>query len=131
MTRPSATSPRFLLTLLGAVAVLTVVYIYYKVNPQEVHIFPRCVFLSLTGYRCAGCGLQRAIHSLLHLDIRAALAYNFYFTLLLPWAAAILATSLFRRRHPLPYELLTHRYVLTAVGVVAVVWWVVRNIYGW
>ena len=31
----------------------------------------------------------------------------------------------------LPYELLTHRFVLTAVGVVAVVWWVVRNIYGW
>ena len=106
-------------------------YIYYKVNPEEVHVFPRCVFLSLTGYRCAGCGLQRAIHSLLHLDLRTALAYNFYFVLLLPWTAAVLMASLLRHRHPRPYQLLTHRYVIAAVIVLAIVWWVVRNFIGW
>ena len=44
--------------------------------------FPKCLFFSLTGLQCPGCGSQRALHSLLHLDLVAALRYNAYMVFL-------------------------------------------------
>ena len=42
--------------------------LFFFLDPAKHTIFPRCVFNSLTGYYCPGCGSQRAIHSMLHLD---------------------------------------------------------------
>jgi hypothetical protein len=38
--------------------------------------FPRCPFNQFTGFWCAGCGTQRALHALLHFDIADAAAMN-------------------------------------------------------
>ena len=55
--------------LLGILAVSVLALIYYKFNPSDIAIFPKCPFLLLTGLKCPGCGSQRAIHSLLHFSI--------------------------------------------------------------
>ena len=54
--------------LIGLVVAALVVFgfIYFALDPSRSDLFPRCVFLSLTGYKCPGCGSQRAIHALLH-----------------------------------------------------------------
>lgn len=64
--------------------VLLIVFIglavlFFVLNPAEHQIFPRCLFNSITGYYCPGCGSQRAIHSLLHLDFAGVVSYNFLF----------------------------------------------------
>lgn len=60
-------------------------FYYYTFNPLENHqFFPSCAFKSVTGLDCVGCGIQRAIHALLHGDLQAALDYNPLFVLLLP-----------------------------------------------
>lgn len=38
--------------------------------------FPPCMFRLLTGYFCAGCGITRALHALVHGDLMAALRFN-------------------------------------------------------
>lgn len=61
------------------VAFIGLAVLFYLLNPTEHDIFPRCLFNSLTGYYCPGCGSQRAIHSLLHLDFAGVVSYNFLF----------------------------------------------------
>ncbi len=57
-----------------AVGVLLVLYFF---DPEDVRFFPRCPFHTITGYFCAGCGSQRAIHSFLHLRFSDAFSHNF------------------------------------------------------
>ncbi|MFT4247818.1 MAG: DUF2752 domain-containing protein [Pseudomonas sp.] len=38
--------------------------------------FPPCVFHALTGYYCAGCGITRALHALVHGDVATACRMN-------------------------------------------------------
>ena len=53
--------------------------LFFLLDPSENQLFPRCAFNSLTGYYCPGCGSQRAIHSLLHLNIAGVVGNNFLF----------------------------------------------------
>jgi Protein of unknown function (DUF2752) len=46
--------------------------------------FPPCLFHTLTGLYCPGCGLTRALHALVHFDLPRALAMNLLIVLSLP-----------------------------------------------
>lgn len=46
-----------------------------------------CIFSSLSGLYCAGCGTGRMLHSLLQLDFRSAFAYNPFMMVFLPITA--------------------------------------------
>ncbi len=64
----------------GLLIIFTVLAVlFFVLNPNEHEIFPRCVFNSVTGYYCPGCGSQRAIHSLLHLNFAGVVGNNFLF----------------------------------------------------
>lgn len=49
-----------------------------------------CIFSSISGLYCAGCGTGRMLHSLLHLDFRSAFAYNPFMMVFLPIMAVFL-----------------------------------------
>jgi hypothetical protein len=53
--------------------------LFFVLDPSKHDIFPRCLFNSITGYYCPGCGSQRAIHSFLHLDFAGVVTQNFLF----------------------------------------------------
>jgi len=52
--------------------------------PEEHSFYPRCQFNEFTGLKCPGCGTTRAIHHLLHGELKTALTYNFFLILSLP-----------------------------------------------
>jgi uncharacterized protein DUF2752 len=54
------------------------------VLPSDGAGIPVCLFHSLTGLPCPGCGLTRAFSSLLHGQVAAAFAYHPFVFLLLP-----------------------------------------------
>lgn len=60
-------------------AVIAVAILFFVLDPNKQEIFPRCLFHSLTGGYCPGCGSQRALHCLLHFDIAGVVSYNFLF----------------------------------------------------
>lgn len=65
---------------IGLLIVITgLAVLFFVLNPAEHEIFPRCLFNSITGYYCPGCGSQRAIHSLLHLNFAGVIGNNFLF----------------------------------------------------
>jgi hypothetical protein len=65
--------------------------VVYWFSPTEYSFFPRCPVYFITHWLCPGCGSTRALHALLHLELRSALHYNALFTLLAPFACLWLA----------------------------------------
>jgi len=63
---------------------LSLLCLYYFFDPSGNSFFLSCPLKAATGYECAGCGVQRAIHSLLHLQIRDAVRFNALFVISLP-----------------------------------------------
>ena len=112
-----------LLVVLIGLAVL-----FYFLNPVEHQIFPKCAFHSLTGYHCPGCGSQRAIHSLLHLNFKGVVSNNFLF---LPAVLLVL----YHYVHPvlnntfnwkLPNVFYSRRFPWI-IFVVVILFWILRN----
>jgi len=68
----------FLQIGLGVVAVLLAI-LFFTLDPANSPVFPKCIFHATTGYYCPGCGSQRAIHSLLHLNFMGVVKSNFLF----------------------------------------------------
>lgn len=110
--------------------VLTVGVVYYHFNPAEVHFFPPCLFRKLTGWHCPGCGAQRAIHHLLHGNVREALRHNALLVTLLPYVS--LGFVLDVRNHlrgsgemPAAYRRVEVIYALLAA---ILLFWLLRNL---
>ena len=59
--------------------------IYYSYNPENTGFFPQCPFKYFTGYSCPGCGSQRAIHEILHLNFSKAFEHNALLMLSIPY----------------------------------------------
>jgi hypothetical protein len=61
--------------------------LYFSFDPASHAFFPKCPFYSLTGWQCPGCGSQRALHSLLHLELSLAFSANPLMVVFLPYIA--------------------------------------------
>jgi hypothetical protein len=113
-----------LLTVISILAAL-----FYFLNPAEHQLFPKCIFYSTTGYHCPGCGSQRAIHSLLHLDFAGVVSNNILF---LPAALLVI----YHYVHPLLNKLFNWKlpnifyYKSTPwiILVIVVLFWILRNL---
>ncbi len=118
---------------IGGLIVLPVVVaaFYFSINPSTSKFVPRCVFLTFTGYKCAGCGCQRALHSLLHGNFLDALAYNAFFVVAIPVIVLYLLNDYTRLIPHKVGEVITHHYTIAALGIIVVLWWVLRNVFGW
>lgn len=90
--RPGLTSKRIMLGI-GAAAALGVLY---AVDPAGSRLIPPCPFHALTSLYCPGCGSLRALHRLLHGDVRGALGFNPILALVLPFTLAMSAEEILR-----------------------------------
>lgn len=103
--------------------------VYFCFNPSENAIFPKCPFLVLTGWKCPGCGSQRAIHSLLHLDFAGAFEYNILLVTSLPLIAILIYAELRREKHPHLYIKLHNTKFIWSYFAIVIAWWIGRNIF--
>lgn len=122
---------RSLVITVVIVLLLVFGFIYYAIDPATSTVFPRCTFLTLTGYKCPGCGSQRAIHALLNGDIKGALDYNAMLIVAIPWIALCLFAEGQRTRRPRLYERLNAPLLIWLFLVAVLAWWLLRNIFNW
>jgi hypothetical protein len=59
-----------------AMASVAALVILGVADPAASPIFPPCLFRAATGWLCPGCGSARAIHALMHGDVRLAFQMN-------------------------------------------------------
>ncbi len=80
--------------LAGVALFLSLAVFLYFQDPIDGDLFP-CWFKSRFGVTCPGCGLTRALYSLLHLDLLRAVRYHAWYVLCLPVAGyALLSLGL-------------------------------------
>lgn len=108
------------------IAAVLLIFIYGRYNPEEVGLYPKCPFYALTGLKCPGCGSQRAIHSILNLNIRAAFQYNAFLVCMIPVIAVFAVAEVYRRRFPRLYNTLFGPYCIIGILILTIVWWVLR-----
>ena len=70
----------------GAAAALAILYFF---DPSTSAIFPPCPTNALTSLYCPGCGTLRAMHALLHGDVKEALSQNILAVIFIPILPAI------------------------------------------
>ena len=107
---------------------LAAICVYFYFDPSDSILFPKCPFLTLTGYKCPGCGSQRAVHSLLHGDIAAAWHYNMMLLLFIPLIVALIVAEFTRTVYPRFYTRINSIPVIIGSFIVLMLWWVLRNL---
>ncbi|MEN6588051.1 MAG: DUF2752 domain-containing protein [Proteiniphilum sp.] len=115
----------FVSTLLVAAVVF-----FYRFDPETQPLFPKCPFFLVTGYQCPGCGSQRAIHSLLHVNIGAALRYNAFMVVALPYIVMGVWLEWLGggMRHPRLQRFFFGRWSAVILLVVIIAYWILRNL---
>lgn len=122
---------RLLLFSISVLGVAALVFVFFRFNPENSNLFPKCIFLQLTGYKCPGCGSQRAIHSLLNLHIAEAFRYNALLVSMIPLIALMFLAIILRKKFPKFYNLLNSIPLIIFLLCITILWWILRNICGW
>jgi hypothetical protein len=105
--------------------------VYGMFDPAESAFFPKCPFLLLTGgLRCPGCGSQRAIHSLLHLEFKEAFLFNPLVIISIPFLILLAVAALVKESRPGFYNKVNSSLLSKTLLAIIIVWWIVRNIIG-
>jgi hypothetical protein len=105
--------------------------IYFSFDPAKIDFFPKCPFLSLTGWLCPGCGSQRAIHQLLHGNVANAFQYNPLFVSIIPFLLVATLLNIPRFSHQFPklkqsvYSATSSKIIFTII----ILFWIIRNIH--
>lgn len=115
------------------ILVLFLGFIYYRFNPLDSVFFPKCPFRQATGLECAGCGSQRAIHHLLHLNILGAFNENPLLVLSLPYIFVALILDLPKnKQNPTLLKWRNRLLGMKAIYfwlIIVIVFWIGRNIF--
>lgn len=110
--------------------VLLVGMVYFWFNPSAYAWFFKCPFLYVTGYQCPGCGAQRALHELLHLNFKEAFNYNPLFVSSIPYVLTALLFQFPSVKDQFPK---THRFLFGSKTVLIILvtillFFILRNI---
>ena len=104
--------------------------VYFTYNPEDTsYYYPRCPFFSLTGWKCPGCGLQRAIHSILHLDFLQAMRHNLLFVVAMPVVLLYFVVGWQKERCQRLYRILNSTIAISVLIAIVLAWWVLRNVF--
>jgi len=115
------------------VFIIGLLIIYSIFDPANTDLFPKCPFRQITGYKCPGCGSQRAIHHLLSFDIFGAFKDNMLLVVSIPY---IITGAIFDLVKQPSQKFLKWRKFFFGTKAIFIVlgiiisFWILRNIYG-
>ena len=113
----------FILAIIGIAGL----YLVKKCNPEESSFFIPCMFYKITGFKCAGCGMTRAMHYLVNGNIKKAIWYNL---MIIP-GFFVLAYSCYRYiKYILKNEPIVNKsleYILKVFLVILIFFMIIRN----
>jgi len=126
----SAKKTRFIWIPILVIVPVVGLIVYYLFNPGESSFFPQCPFHYLTGWDCPGCGSQRALHHLLHLNIKGAFLSNPLLISAIPYLIICVYLEYFggKKKHPKIRKALYSKRAVLTIFILIMVFWVVRNL---
>lgn len=115
-----------LITITGVIAIFGIILVK-NYNPEEESFFIPCIFNKLTGLKCAGCGMTRAMHHLVNGRIKKAIWYNL---MIVPGVFVLLYSSYRYMRYIIKSEPIVNKtleYVLKSFLVIIIIFMISRN----
>jgi hypothetical protein len=114
----------FLLLMVGGIVVYTLF------DPNKSVWMPKCPFRLLTGWNCPACGLQRALHALLHGKFAEALSYNYFFVVSIPYVIALFVAEALKRipRGDNFIRAVEHPVLARMYIILFIAWGIIRNL---
>jgi hypothetical protein len=111
------------------VSAVFLIFVYiYLMDPLAGPDYPHCFTQTMFGFRCIGCGATRAVHSLLHGDIKAALGFNFLAVFLFPAAVVFMLCYIFKGNDAEKF-IKINTPAAAVLAIIVLVLTVLRNIY--
>lgn len=104
--------------------------VLYYLNPTQYWFMPKCPFKLITGFSCPGCGIQRAVHAILHGEFAEGIKYNYYLSYSGPYAMAFIIEWMMpigKAREKLS-NVIENKYVVNFYILSFTIWLVLRNI---
>ncbi len=108
--------------------ILSLLYFFFPVTRNSFH--PSCIFKTITGLHCPGCGSQRAISAILKGNFLQAMSYNILFLLSLPFigfSATVFTLNAFRKKQ-IQQTIFYKNWFIKLVFIVVILFWILRNI---
>lgn len=117
-----------LLLAAAVAAAIVATLLLHRHDPNAANSpFLPCVFQAISGFWCAGCGITRALHALVHGDLIGALDMNPLAIILLPFASlALLWNAGWQPRWAAPIINFIAQPMLWAAVVPT--YWIARNL---
>lgn len=114
----------------GIIGLIALAFIYQKYDPAKYSLFPKCPFHLLTGFDCPGCGSQRAMHALLHGNLREAMGYNILLVISIPFLMVHFYHKLRSAwlKKDIRWAVVYHPLTPKIIFVVVALFWISRNI---
>ena len=107
-------------------ATLAFIALYRNVDPIDSYYMPKCLSYTVFGIRCPGCGTQRAIHSILTGDFKAALQFN---PILYITTTIILDIKSVKAKHPKLHNLFLGEKTIWVLLCILLIYTILRNIF--
>ena len=96
-----------------------IIVVYFAISYTVLNYFNiTCVFLDFFGIPCPGCGMTRALISLVNLDFYQAIKHN----VVIFFMPYIFMYVFFDFKHKI------HNVILSLIGIVAIINWVIKII---
>lgn len=124
-------SNRFLKWSIAIITVIILAILYRTYNPNGNIYFPKCPFRELTGYKCPGCGSQRAIHYLLNFNILNAIKENTILVLSIPYILTGMVFDLIKQPNDKTLKWRKRLFGQKAIVIILIIiiaFWILRNI---
>ena len=104
--------------------------VLYHLNPTSYWFMPKCPFKLITGFSCPGCGIQRAIHAMLHGHITESIQYNYYLLYSGPYALLIVLEWLLPKGNTYKKlkSIIENKSVVNFYIVSFLLWLIIRNV---
>lgn len=101
-------------------------------DPMQTTWAPQCWFYRWTGWKCPGCGTQRAVYELFHLHPAQAFRLNPLLFVAAPYLLVMMWLEYFggKAAHPTAYRRLSGPGVLAVALTVILCYWIGRNLAG-
>ena len=102
--------------------------VLFFLEPGKSPLLPGCLFRTLTGFTCPGCGTTRALHQLVHGNLSSAFQFNPLLILSLPFLlyALLRYTNAVVRGQPINRNSLPAGYIWAIFGIM-LFFWIFRN----
>lgn len=125
---------QLIIIILGLAALIIMVLIlkfYYNNNPENSKVMPKCIFYTATGYKCPGCGGQRALHYLLKGEIKKSFLQNPLLYLMTGYVflLIILKIKLIEEIFPKLSKQITGIYACSFLLITIIAFWILRNVF--